>query len=127
MSWYIIPEHINNFGAETAEPEVKVLDLTILSPGQPDLVLPIPFQADEKGYAFALKDGSPYSFRFSFIVSNNIVSGLKYTNTVWKTGVRGEDTKNASCILAQNSSWSDLLLCVDTLFDEFNNQHIQIT
>ncbi|WVZ97983.1 hypothetical protein U9M48_043478 [Paspalum notatum var. saurae] len=73
---------------ETAEPEVKVLNLTILSPGRPDLVLPIPFKADEKGYAFALKDGSPYSFRFSFIVSNNIVSGLKYTNTVWKTGVR---------------------------------------
>jgi hypothetical protein len=77
------------FGAETAEPEVKVVDLTILSPGRPDLILPIPFQADEKGYAFALKDGSPYSFRFSFIVSNNIVSGLKYTNTVWKTGVKG--------------------------------------
>jgi Rho GDP-dissociation inhibitor len=88
LSW-CIPKHINNFGAETAEPEVKVLNLTILSPGRPDLVLPIPFEADEKGYAFALKDGSPYSFRFSFIVSNNIVSGLKYTNTVWKTGVRG--------------------------------------
>ncbi|KAF8652430.1 hypothetical protein HU200_062760 [Digitaria exilis] len=28
-------------------------------------------QANEKGFAFALKDGSPYSFRFSFIVSNN--------------------------------------------------------
>ncbi|KAG8054243.1 hypothetical protein GUJ93_ZPchr0001g30847 [Zizania palustris] len=80
---------------ETAEPEVKVLNLTILSPDRPDLVLPIPFVADEKGYAFALKDGSTYSFRFSFIVSNNIVSGLKYTNTVWKTGVRG-DTTNAS-------------------------------
>lgn len=78
---------------ETAEPEVKVLNLTILSPGRPDLVLPIPFKADEKGYAFALKDGSPYSFRFSFIVSNNIVSGLKYTNTVWKTGVKVENQK----------------------------------
>ncbi|KAG2620089.1 hypothetical protein PVAP13_3NG159100 [Panicum virgatum] len=78
---------------ETAEPEVKVLNLTILSPGRPDLVLPIPFQADDKSYAFALKDGSPYSFRFSFIVSNNIVSGLKYTNTVWKTGVRVENQK----------------------------------
>ncbi|CAD6334172.1 unnamed protein product [Miscanthus lutarioriparius] len=78
---------------ETAEPEVKVLNLTILSPGRPDLVLPIPFRADEKGYAFALKDGSPYSFRFSFIVSNNIVSGLKYTNTVWKTGVKVENQK----------------------------------
>jgi Rho GDP-dissociation inhibitor len=70
---------------------VKILNLTILSPGRPDLVLPIPFQPDEKGYAFALKDGSTYSFRFSFNVSNNIVSGLKYTNTVWKTGVRGVD------------------------------------
>ncbi|CAN6328668.1 unnamed protein product [Urochloa humidicola] len=78
---------------ETAEPEVKVMNLTILSPGRPDLILPIPFQHDEKGYAFALKDGSPYSFRFSFIVSNNIVSGLKYTNTVWKTGVRVENQK----------------------------------
>ncbi|CAN6360518.1 unnamed protein product [Urochloa humidicola] len=78
---------------ETAEPEVKVMNLTILSPGRPDLVLPIPFQHDEKGCAFALKDGSPYSFRFSFIVSNNIVSGLKYTNTVWKTGVRVENQK----------------------------------
>jgi Rho GDP-dissociation inhibitor len=80
-----------NSDAETAEPEVKVLNLTILSPGRPDLVLPIPFERDEKGYAFALKDGSPYSFRFSFIVSNNIVSGLKYTNTVWKTGVKGNN------------------------------------
>jgi len=88
---WCIPQQTNIFPAETAEPEVKVLNLTILSPGRSDLVLPIPFQADEKGYAFALKDGSPYSFRFSFIVSNNIVSGLKYTNTVWKTGVKGLD------------------------------------
>ncbi|CAN6333487.1 unnamed protein product [Urochloa humidicola] len=78
---------------ETTEPEVKVMNMTILSPGRPDLVLPIPFQHDVKGYAFALKDGSPYNFRFSFIVSNNIVSGLKYTNTVWKTGVRVENQK----------------------------------
>lgn len=69
---------------------MKVLNLTILSPDRPDLVLPIPFVPDEKGYAFALKDGSTYSFRFSFIVCNNIVSGLKYTNTVWKIGVRGD-------------------------------------
>ncbi|KAJ1264423.1 hypothetical protein BS78_09G262100 [Paspalum vaginatum] len=58
-----------------------------------DLVLPIPLVPDDKGYAFALKDGSTYSFRFSFIVSNNIVSGLRYTHTVWKTGVRVENQK----------------------------------
>ncbi|XBJ13313.1 hypothetical protein VPH35_017684 [Triticum aestivum] len=76
-------------GAETVEPEVTILNLTILAPGRPDLVLPIPFVPDDKGHAFALKDGTAYSFRFSFTVSNNIVSGLKYSHTVWKTRVKG--------------------------------------
>ncbi|CAD6332572.1 unnamed protein product [Miscanthus lutarioriparius] len=78
---------------ETAEPEVTILNLTILTPERPDLVLAIPLVLDDKGYAFALKDGSTYSFRFSFTVSNNIVSGLRYTHTVWKTGVRVEKQK----------------------------------
>ncbi|XP_062232363.1 rho GDP-dissociation inhibitor 1-like [Phragmites australis] len=78
---------------ETAEPEVTIFNLTILTPERADLVLPIPLVPDDKGYAFALKDGSTYSFRFSFTVSNNIVSGLRYTHTVWKTGVRVENQK----------------------------------
>ncbi|OVA16217.1 RHO protein GDP dissociation inhibitor [Macleaya cordata] len=78
---------------ETLEPDVQILSLTILSPDRPDLVLPIPFEPNAKGYAFSLKDGSRYHLKFSFRVSNNIVSGLKYTNTVWKTGVRVENTK----------------------------------
>ncbi|KAJ6680554.1 RHO GDP-DISSOCIATION INHIBITOR [Salix purpurea] len=48
---------LNNIG-ETLEPDVKFLNLSILSP-----------------------------------VCNNIVSGLKYTNTVWKTGVKVDSTK----------------------------------
>ncbi|XP_058093542.1 rho GDP-dissociation inhibitor 1-like [Magnolia sinica] len=83
---------INAVG-ETAEPEVQITSLTILSPDRPDVVLPIPFTPNSKGFAFALKDGSRYRLKFSFIVSNNIVSGLKYTNTVWKTGVRVENTR----------------------------------
>ncbi|KAK8937801.1 Rho GDP-dissociation inhibitor 1 [Platanthera guangdongensis] len=78
---------------ENPDPEVKILSLTISSPGRPDLVLPIPFVPDSKGYAFALKDGSRYRLKFSFTVSNNIVLGLRYRNTVWKTGVRVENTK----------------------------------
>ncbi|KAE8770281.1 Rho GDP-dissociation inhibitor 1 [Hordeum vulgare] len=70
-----------------------ILNLTILAPGRPHLLLPIPFLPDDKGHAFALKDGTAYSFRFSFAVSNNIVSGLKYSHTVWKTGVRVENQK----------------------------------
>lgn len=53
------------------------------------MVLPIPEDGKPKGLWFTLKEGSKYSLQFSFKVSNNIVSGLKYTNTVWKTGVKG--------------------------------------
>ncbi|OAY76049.1 rho GDP-dissociation inhibitor 1-like [Ananas comosus] len=83
---------LNEVG-EISDPEVKILDLTIITPDRADLVLPIPFVPDAKGYAFALKDGSRYRLKFSFTVFNNIVSGLRYTNTVWKTGVRVENTK----------------------------------
>lgn len=75
--------------SETLEPEVKFQELTILSLDRPALILPIPFVPDSKGFAFALKDGSRYRLKFSFIVSDNIVSGLRYTNIVWKTGVKG--------------------------------------
>lgn len=74
---------------ENSEPEVKIVSLTILIADRPDMVLPIPFVPNDKGYAFALKEGTRYRLKFSFVVSNNIVSGLKYSNTVWKSGVRG--------------------------------------
>ncbi|WOL17942.1 hypothetical protein Cni_G26735 [Canna indica] len=83
---------LNDVG-EVLDPEVHFLDLTILTPDCPDFVLPIPFVPDAKGFAFGLKDGSRYRLKFSFTVSNNIVSGLRYTNQVWKTGVRVENTK----------------------------------
>ncbi|RWR73069.1 rho GDP-dissociation inhibitor 1-like protein [Cinnamomum micranthum f. kanehirae] len=78
---------------ETAEPEVKIVSLTILIADRPDMVLPIPFVTNDKGYAFSLKEGTRYRLKFSLIVSNNIVSGLKYSNTVWKSGVRVENTR----------------------------------
>ncbi|XVE51014.1 hypothetical protein DITRI_Ditri02bG0004100 [Diplodiscus trichospermus] len=78
---------------EKLEPEVKILSLAIKSPGRPDMVLPIPEDGKPKGSWFTLKEGSKYSLQFTFQVSNNIVSGLKYTNTVWKTGVKVDSTK----------------------------------
>ncbi|KAK4801675.1 hypothetical protein SAY86_022162 [Trapa natans] len=74
---------------ETLEPEVKFLSLIILSPGRTEIVLAIPEDGKPKGLWFSLKEGSRYSLKFSFEVKNNIVSGLRYTNTVWKTGVKG--------------------------------------
>ncbi|CAO2835774.1 unnamed protein product [Amaranthus hypochondriacus] len=80
-------------GEETLEPEVKILSLTIVSPGREEIVLPLPENGDPKGLWFTLKEGSPYSLRFCFQVSNNIVSGLRYINTVWKTGLKVDSAK----------------------------------
>ncbi len=74
---------------ETPEPEVKILSLSIKSPGRDDIVLSIPGDGNPKGSWFTLKEGSKYRLEFTFQVHNNIVSGLRYTNTVWKTGVKG--------------------------------------
>ncbi|KAI3748487.1 hypothetical protein L6452_11584 [Arctium lappa] len=82
-----------NAVAETLDPEVKILSLAILSPGRQDLVLPIPDDGKIKGTWFTLKEGSRYTIKFTFQVHNNIVSGLKYTNTVWKTGFKVDRTK----------------------------------
>nr|XP_043628638.1 rho GDP-dissociation inhibitor 1-like isoform X2 [Erigeron canadensis] len=78
---------INDVG-ESLEPDVKILSLSIMSPGRSDIVLPIPENGKPEGRWFTLKEGCPYSLRFTFQVSHNIVAGLKYTNNVWKTGVK---------------------------------------
>ncbi|KAG8640518.1 rho GDP-dissociation inhibitor 1 [Manihot esculenta] len=78
---------------ETLEPEVKILSLSIISPGRPDIVLSVPEDGNPKGSWFTLKEGSHYNLMFSFQVNKNIVSGLKYTNTVWKTGVKVDSAK----------------------------------
>ncbi|OMO76943.1 RHO protein GDP dissociation inhibitor [Corchorus capsularis] len=78
---------------DTLEPDVKILSLAIKSPGRDDIVLTIPENGKPKGSWFTLKEGSKYSLQFTFQVTNNIVSGLKYTNTVWKTGVKVDSAK----------------------------------
>ncbi|KAK4491761.1 hypothetical protein RD792_002536 [Penstemon davidsonii] len=78
---------------ENQETDVKILSLTIASPGRSDIVLPIPEVGNPKGLWFTLKEGSRYTLKFSIKVSNDIVCGLKYTNTVWKTGIKVDSTK----------------------------------
>ncbi|KAF7831621.1 Rho GDP-dissociation inhibitor 1 [Senna tora] len=78
---------------EILEPDVKILSLSIISAGRDDIVLPIPEDGNPKGLWFTLKEGSQYRLKFSFQVSNNIVSGFRYTNTVWKTGMKVDSSK----------------------------------
>ncbi|KAK8549293.1 hypothetical protein V6N13_008969 [Hibiscus sabdariffa] len=93
---------------ESKEPEVTVLSLSILCPGRPDIILPTPFSSKPKNSVFMLKEGSKYSLKFSFKVSNNIVSGLKYTNTVWKTGVRAHKRNPCTYELEEETTPSGL-------------------
>ncbi|KAL8156878.1 rho GDP-dissociation inhibitor 1-like [Apium graveolens] len=82
-----------NSVAEILDPEVKILSLAIKSPSRSDILLSIPESGSPKGLWFTLKEGSRYSLKFTFQVGNNIVSGLKYRNTVWKTGLKVDNTK----------------------------------
>ena len=95
---------------ETLDPEVRILSLAIKSPGRSDIFLPIPEDGKPGGPWFALKEGSRYSLEFTFQVNNNIVSGLKYTNTVWKTGIKGTLSLPFPNTVAQNVKAVDALI-----------------
>ncbi|CAN6902227.1 unnamed protein product [Brassica oleracea var. botrytis] len=75
---------------ETPDPVVKIMYLTIRSPDREDMVLTVPEDGNptSKGPWFTLKEGSKYTLVFTFRVTNNIVSGLRYSNSVWKTGLK---------------------------------------
>lgn len=74
-------------------PNVQVLSISIKCSGRPELEIPEPFISSPKAILFSLKEASKYRFKFSFIVSNKDVVGLKYINTIWKTGVRVDKTE----------------------------------
>ncbi|KAF8111107.1 hypothetical protein N665_0076s0106 [Sinapis alba] len=75
---------------ETPDPVVKIMYLTIRSPDREDMVLTVPENGNptSKEPWFTLKEGSKYTLVFTFRVTNNIVSGLRYSNSVWKTGLK---------------------------------------
>lgn len=75
------------------DPEVKVLSLSILSPGRQDIVINLPSLSNYKTHLFTLKEGSLYSLKFAFSVDRNIVSGLTYVHTVWKNGIRVDNNR----------------------------------
>lgn len=114
LHWWICLLYLSQY-AETLDPEVRILSLAILSPGRPDIVLLVPANGNPKGMWFTLKEGSKYNLKFTFQVNNNIVSGLRYTNTVWKTGVKGKTTPQVciwSILNGLMTMWSNSYLMV---------------
>ncbi|KAK4749093.1 hypothetical protein SAY87_026542 [Trapa incisa] len=89
---------VNGGKIKESSSEVQILSLAIQCAGRSDLVLPVPILSSSSGPSskrtlFVLKEGSRCRTKFSFLVFNVAVSGLRYTYAVWKTGVRVGNTK----------------------------------
>ena len=70
-------------------PQVNLLSMSIVSPGRLDMDITLPSSSTYKNHLFTLKEGSKYNLKFTFMVRHNIVSGLAYVHTVWKSGIKG--------------------------------------
>ncbi|KAK9137803.1 hypothetical protein Sjap_008397 [Stephania japonica] len=76
------------------EPEVKFHSISIISDDCGEIVTPLPVDETRRNRPlFTLKEGSDYQLRLTFTVKHNIVSGLTYSNTVWKGGLQVDRSK----------------------------------
>ncbi|KAL3328593.1 hypothetical protein AABB24_035968 [Solanum stoloniferum] len=67
------------------EPEVKFHSVGILSSDFGEINTPLPIKEEQSNSVlFVLREGSKYRLKLTFCVLHNIVSGLTYTNIVWK-------------------------------------------
>ncbi|KAL7226376.1 hypothetical protein ACSBR1_021478 [Camellia fascicularis] len=79
---------------EQMEPEVIFHSIGIISDDFGEISTPIPVDETKDGRVlFTLKEGSEYRLKLAFTVLHNIVSGLMYTNTVWKGGLQVDQSK----------------------------------
>nr|KJB42332.1 hypothetical protein B456_007G148600 [Gossypium raimondii] len=66
----------------------------IISNDLEEVSYPLPLDLNRAGLVlFTLKEGSRYQLKLTFSVLHNIVSGLTYSNTVWKAGLKVDQNK----------------------------------
>ncbi|XP_059660308.1 rho GDP-dissociation inhibitor 1-like [Cornus florida] len=76
------------------EPEVSFHSIGIISEDLGEINTPLPLDVSTSSRVlFTLREGSQYRFKLTFTVLHNIVSGLTYTNTVWKGGLQVDQSK----------------------------------
>ncbi|MED6206843.1 hypothetical protein PIB30_030403 [Stylosanthes scabra] len=76
------------------DPEVKFHSIGIVSEDFSEIVTPLPVDEHHSGRnLFTLREGSHYQLKLKFSVLHNIVSGLAYSNTVWKGGLQVDQSK----------------------------------
>ncbi|XP_024019172.1 rho GDP-dissociation inhibitor 1 [Morus notabilis] len=85
------------------EPEVKFHSIGIISTDFGEINTSLPVNEDQKDRVlFTLREGSEYRLKLTFSVLHNIVSGLTYSNTVWKGGVQVDQSKGMLGTFAPN-------------------------
>ncbi|XP_057965124.1 rho GDP-dissociation inhibitor 1-like isoform X2 [Malania oleifera] len=83
----------SNLNGQT-EPEVKFQSVGIISEDFGEIVYPLDVGENQIGrIMFTLREGSHYQLKLKFTVMHNIVSGLTYSNTAWKGGLRVDRSK----------------------------------
>ncbi|KAF5185791.1 Rho gdp-dissociation inhibitor [Thalictrum thalictroides] len=76
------------------EPEVIFQSIGIITDDCGETTTPLPVDKNHStGVLFSLKEGSEYRLKLTFTVQHNIVSGLRYSNTVWKGPLRVDQNK----------------------------------
>ncbi|MQM03095.1 hypothetical protein Taro_035876, partial [Colocasia esculenta] len=75
------------------EPEVIFQSMGIVSEGSGETTIPLPINEKHSNTLFTLKEGSHYRLKLTFHVQHNIVSGLRYSNAVWRGGFRVDRSK----------------------------------
>lgn len=79
-----------SFTLEQMEPEVKFHSIGIISDEFGEINTPLPVNENQsRRVLFTLREGSRYQLRLTFTVMHNIVSGLTYSNKVWRGGLLG--------------------------------------
>uniref|UniRef100_A0A2P2IR09 Rho GDP-dissociation inhibitor 1-like n=1 Tax=Rhizophora mucronata TaxID=61149 RepID=A0A2P2IR09_RHIMU len=76
------------------EPRVKFHSIGIISDDFGEINTPLPGdESQSAGLLFSLREGSRYHLKLTFSVLHNIVSGLTYSNTVWKGGLQVDQSR----------------------------------
>ncbi|KAM6565069.1 hypothetical protein CsatB_025067 [Cannabis sativa] len=85
------------------EPEVKFHSIGIISNDFGEINTSLPVDENKRNnFLFTLREGSHYRLKLTFSVLHNIVSGLIYSNTVWKTGIKVDSSKGMLGTFAPN-------------------------
>ncbi|PON34763.1 Rho protein GDP-dissociation inhibitor [Parasponia andersonii] len=85
------------------EPEVKFQSIGIISDDFGEINTSLPVNENQSNnFRFTLREGSHYRLKLTFSVLHNIVSGLIYSNTVWKGGVKVDESKGMLGTFAPN-------------------------